>query len=200
MTLFASDRVFPNCFVSDSLESSREAPESAAWPILLAAPALSLIHIYTYITACYRTVIPHPHPRINGLRKCQPNMLDCKAIGTPSKDIIGPKTGQVSAQPGTKTGHLQPKPGIKIRQVPAKPGPRIDHLSPNSVKKPPFMFSQRPYWPQNRPPSAQTWYENPPGFSPVSYTHLDVYKRQLLQWRKTRNSPGEQGRCFPVRI
>ncbi len=117
-------------------------------------------------------------------------MLDCKAIGTPSKDIIGPKTGQVSAQPGTKTGHLQPKPGIKIRQVSAKPGTRIDHLSPNSVKKPPFMFSQRPYWPQNRPPSAQTWYENRPGFSPTWYQNRPPSAQTGIRTRQVSAKPG----------
>ena len=101
-------------------------------------------------------------------------------FGVPSKSITGPKTGQVSTQPGTRIDHLQPKRGIKTRQVSAKPGTKIDHLSPNSVKKPPFLFSRRPYWPQNPPgfnptryqnrlPSGQTWYQNPPGFSQTWY-------------------------------
>jgi hypothetical protein len=88
--------------------------------------------------------------------------LHYKAILAPSKSITGPKTGQVSAQPGTRINHLRTKPGIKIRQVSAKPGTKIDHLSPNPVKKPPFLFSQRPYWPQNRPDFSQTRYQNRP--------------------------------------
>ncbi len=40
----------------------------------------------------------------------------------PLKSIIGPKTCQVSAQPGTRIDQLRLKPGIKTRQVSAKPG------------------------------------------------------------------------------
>jgi hypothetical protein len=91
-----------------------------------------------------------------------------------------PQNRPGSAQLGTRIGHIRAKPGIRTRQASAKPGTRTDHLSPNSVKKPPFWFSQRPYWPQNRPGfcptryqnrphSGQTWYQNPPGFSQTRY-------------------------------
>ena len=63
-------------------------------------------------------------------------------FGVPSKSITGPKTGQVSTQPGTRIDHLQPKRGIKTRQVSAKPGTKIDHLSPNSVKSPVFVLTE----------------------------------------------------------
>jgi len=101
-------------------------------------------------------------------------------LTNPLEKHYWPQNRPGSAQLGTRIGHIRAKPGIRTRQVSAKPGTRTDHLSPNSVKKPPFWFSQRPYWPQNRPGfcptryqnrphSGQTWYQNPPGFSQTRY-------------------------------